>query len=113
MSAIDLNVIVLCGQLASDPELRVFDSGSKLIRYLVTVRSDHPRRRIDVIPVTHWDPSDDLIEDPGVKSDRVWVSGSVQRRFWESPDGRQSRVEVVADQVKIKDLEDLEPVAVK
>jgi hypothetical protein len=40
------------------------------------------------------------------------VCGSVQRRFWEAPDGRRSRLEVVAEQVNVKDVADLEPVAV-
>jgi single-stranded DNA-binding protein len=106
----DLNLIVLCGRLAVDGELRVFDSGARLIRYLVTVRVDHPRRRVDVIPVTLWDPPDDLVDTPGEKGDRIWVCGSVQRRYWESPDGRRSRVEVVAEQVNLKDVEDLAPV---
>jgi len=110
---VDLNMTVLWGRLATDPELRVFDSGSRLLRYLVTTQTDHPRRRVDVIPVTFWDPDDDLVADPGTKGQRVWVCGAVQRRFWEGPEGRQSRVEVVADQVNLKDLEELEPVAVK
>lgn len=106
----DLNLIVLCGRLAVDGELRVFDSGARLIRYLVTVRVDHPRRRIDVVPVTLWDPPDDLVDTPGLKSERIWVCGSVQRRYWESPDGRRSRIEVVAEQVNFDDVDDLEPV---
>jgi len=106
----DLNLIVLCGRLAVDGELRIFDSGARLIRYLVTVRVDHPRRRVDVIPVTLWDPPDDLVDATGEKGDRIWVCGSVQRRYWESPDGRRSRVEVVAEQVNFKDVEDLAPV---
>lgn len=106
----DLNLIVLCGRLAVDGELRVFDSGARLIRYLVTVRVDYPRRRTDVIPVTLWDPPDELVDNPGEKRDRIWVCGSVQRRHWDGPDGRQSRVEVVAEQVNFKDVEDLEPV---
>ncbi|MDX1469623.1 MAG: single-stranded DNA-binding protein [Acidimicrobiia bacterium] len=105
----DLNLIVLCGRLATDAEVRVFDSGTRLIRYLVTVRADHPRRRVDVVPVTLWDPPDDLAEEPGLRGERVWVCGSVQRRYWESPDGRRSRVEVVAEQVNFRDVEDLEP----
>jgi single-stranded DNA-binding protein len=109
----DLNLIVLCGRLAVDGELRVFDSGARLIRYLVTVRVDYPRRRTDVIPVTLWDPPDDLVDHPGEKRDRIWVCGSVQRRYWESPDGRRSRIEVVAEQVNFKDVEDLEPVGAK
>jgi hypothetical protein len=35
----------------------------------------------------------------------------VQRRFWESPDGRRSRLEVVAEQVNLKEVEELEPVS--
>jgi hypothetical protein len=38
------------------------------------------------------------------------VCGSVQRRFWESTDGRRSRVEVVAEQVNVKNVTDLEPI---
>jgi len=105
----DLNLIVLCGRLATDAELRVFDSGTRLIRYLVTVRVDDPKRRVDVIPVTLWDPPKELVDDPGKKGSRIWVCGSVQRRYWESPDGRRSRVEVVAEQVNFKDVEELEP----
>lgn len=105
----DLNLTVLCGRLATDPEIREFDSGARLIRYLVTTRVDFPRKRTDVIPVTLWDPPDELIDDPGTKGERVWACGAVQRRYWESPDGRRSRVEVVAEQVKVRDLDTLEP----
>lgn len=105
----DLNLIVLCGRLAVDGELRTFDSGARLIRYLVTTRVDHPRPRVDVIPVTLWDPPPDLVDEPGLKGERIWMCGSVQRRYWESPDGRRSRVEVVAEQVTFEDVEDLEP----
>ena len=107
----DLTLIVLCGRLATDAEVRVFDSGTRLVRYLVTVRADYPRRRVDVVPVTLWDPPDELVEEPGLRGERVWVCGSVQRRYWESPDGRRSRVEVVAEQVNFRDVADLEPAA--
>lgn len=108
----DLNLTVLCGRLATDPEIRVFDSGARLIRYLITTRVDHPRKRTDVIPVTIWDPPQDLVEEPGTKGGRVWVCGAVQRRYWEGADGRRSRLEVVAEQVKVGDLDELEPVSV-
>jgi single-stranded DNA-binding protein len=111
-SVMDLNLIVLCGRLAVEPELKEFDSGSCLVRLLVTVRSDEPKRRVDVVPVTLWDPPQDLLEDMPGKGRRIWVCGSVQRRFWESPEGRRSRLEVVAEQVHLKDVEDLEPVAI-
>jgi single-stranded DNA-binding protein len=108
----DLNLVVLCGRLAVEPELKTFGSGSRLIRLLVTIRSDSPKRRVDVVPVTLWDPPDDLIDELPLKGQRVWVCGSVQRRFWEAPDGRRSRLEVVAEQVNVKDVAELEPISV-
>lgn len=107
----DLNLLVLCGRIATEPEIRVFDSGTRLVRYLITVRSEAPRRRVDVVPVTLWDPTDDQVAEPGERGQRIWVCGSVQRRFWESPDGRRSRLEVVAEQLKVNELDDLEPVS--
>ena len=97
----DLNLVVLAGRLAAPPEVRQFTSGSRLLRYLLTVRSEDPRR-VDVLPVTLWDPPDDLVDaepDPGR---RVWVAGAVQRRFWSGAEGRRSRLEVVADQVCLR-----------
>lgn len=108
----DLNLTVLCGRIATEPEVRSFDSGTRLIRYLITVRSESPRRRVDVVPVTLWDPTDDQVAAPGAKGVRIWICGAVQRRFWESPDGRRSRLEVIAEQVTIHDADELAPVAV-
>ncbi len=51
-----------------------------------------------------------MTSSTGEKSERIWVCGSVQRRYWESPDGRRSRIEVVAEQVNFKDVEELAPV---
>ena len=101
----DLNLVVLCGRLASPGELREFDSGTCLLRLLITVRTEEPRRRVDVVPVTLWDPDEDLVEavkEPGI---RIWAAGTVQRRFWADPEGRRSRLEVVADQVTVRKRE--------
>ena len=98
----DLNLVVLAGRLAATPEVRTFDHGTTLVRYLVTTRSETPRRRIDVVPVVLWDPDEDSPTDlePGR---RVWVAGSIQRRFWDGGDGRRSRIEVVAHHVQTAD----------
>jgi single-stranded DNA-binding protein len=102
----DLNLAVLLGRLATPPELRVFESGSRLLRFLITVKQDQPRRRIDVLPVTWWEEDTnteaftqvlDLNLQPG---DRLWICGSYQRRFWDNTDGRRSRLELVAQEVE-------------
>jgi single-stranded DNA-binding protein len=93
----DVNLVVLSGRIAAPPECRVFQSGTRLLRLLVTVRLEEPRRRLDVIPVILWDPPDDNLEH-GV-GDRVYVTGTVQRRFWSNPDGRRSRLEIIAEHI--------------
>ena len=95
----DINLTVLCGRLATAPELRVLDSGTRTLRLLVTVAAKHPRRRIDVVPVTLWDPDQDLVDAELEQNARVWVTGAVQRRVIDGPEGRRSRIEVIADQV--------------
>lgn len=101
MSIEDLNLSVLCGRLATEPELTIRDSGSRTLTLLVTVAARRPRRRIDVVPVTLYDPPDELVDDlPGANT-RVWVTGVVQRRAQDGPEGRRSRIEIVADRVAV------------
>ena len=102
----DLNLVVLAGRIAAEPEVRTFESGATLMRLLVTVRSDEPRRRLDVIPVVQWNPDPDDIPQASVRGRSVWVAGAVQRRFWSVDDGRHSRVEIVAHEIAIRDEED-------
>ncbi len=103
----DLNLTVLAGRLATEPELTTYDSGSTVLRLLVTVRSDKPRQRLDVIPVTMWNPDDDMLKELPKRGDAVWIAGQVQRRFWSASDGRQSRIEIMAHEVVIRnEMED-------
>lgn len=102
----DYNVVVLAGKLAAEPETREFDSGSRLVRYLITVRSDWPRRRVDVLPVTFWDPPLDGADTEPAVGQSLWVAGSMQRRFWNGEEGKRSRLEIVAHHVELRGPED-------
>ena len=102
----DLNLAVLCGRLATPPEVRTYDSGTISVRLLVTTRPERTPPRVDVLPVTYWEPNEDELTgiNAAAAGDRIWVAGAVQRRFWESPDnGRRSRLEVIAEQVTFGD----------
>ncbi len=101
----DLNLAVIAGTLAAPPEIRTFDSGTRLARYLVTVRSTEPRKRVDVVPVVEWDPPADFDDETVDRGDRVWIAATVQRRFWSGSEGRKSRLEVVAHYVEFPDPE--------
>ena len=98
----DLNIVALCGRLATEPERREFASGSRLLRLLIAVRQDPPHRRVDVLPVVYWDPPPGLWEAPFTIGMRVWASGTVQRRFWAGDEGRRSRLELVAAAVQVR-----------
>ena len=104
----DLNIVVLAGHLATVPEIRQFTSGTSMARFLVTIRSTEPRRRVDVIPVTLWDPPASLLSGPLVVGQQVWVAGSIQRRFWSATEGRSSRIEVIAHSVELRGVDDID-----
>lgn len=106
----DLNLVVLAGRIAAEPEVRIFPSGVRLVRYLVTVRSTEPRRRVDVVPVSLWGPPDELVQQTDVRGKLAWVVGAVQRRFWSAEGDTRSRIEVIAHQVNIRDPEHVESV---
>ena len=97
----DLNMVMLNGRLAAAPEYRVLDSGSRMARLLVAVRSEDPHSRLDVLPVVWWEPEDEFVSAPPEVGRRVRIGGSVQRRYWESADGRRSKIEVVAANVNL------------
>ena len=92
----DLNMVVINGRLAAAPEHRILESGSRMARLLVAVRSEEPHNRLDVLPVVWWEPEEEFMAAPPDVGSRVWITGSVQRRYWESADGRRSKIEVVA-----------------
>jgi single-stranded DNA-binding protein len=95
----DVNELALKGRLAAAPDYRVLESGSRMARLLVAVRSEEPHSRLDVLPVVWWAPEDEFVAAPPEVGSRVWITGSVQRRYWESADGRRSKLEVVAAHV--------------
>ncbi len=103
----DLNLTVLAGRVTAEPSLTHFESGRVMVKALVTVRSEGERRRIDVIPVVWWDPSDEFValmdaERP-LRGRGIWIAGQVQRRFWsDTPDNRRSVTEVVAHEMRIQ-----------
>jgi single-strand DNA-binding protein len=97
------NLVVMCGRLAAPVELRTFDSGTQLARLLLTIRSDEPLPRVDVIPVSLWNPSEVFLSDLPAPGRSIFIAGAVQRRFWDASEGRRSRIEIVAGHVEVKE----------
>jgi single-stranded DNA-binding protein len=106
----DLNMVVLAGTISADPEIREFDSGNRNVRFLVTTKSEKPRRRVDVVPVVMWasDVGEERFNEMTLalqKGKRVWVPGTIQRRFFEESGISRSKITVVGHEAITKEDE--------
>ena len=99
----DLNEVRLRGTLSAPVEINQYPSGGTSAKLLVTVRTEDPVMRVDVLPVVLWEPYDHDGFDPDEAQvgDTVDLVAQVRRRFWAAEDGRRSRLELVAKSVKV------------
>ncbi len=98
--AMDLNLMVLCGRLVSEPETRRFDTGATQLRMLVAVGSPIPSPRFDVLPVVYWKPPASLLDGSLRADTRVWISGTVRRLSTDA--GTSRRLEIVASSMSAR-----------
>ena len=89
----DVDLAVVVGTLSSDPVHQDLPSGSRLVRYEVTVRDRTPA---ESVPVSWFDPP----RPPRLaEGDRLIVVGRVRRRFFRAGGATRSATEVVASSV--------------
>ncbi|MGH9119836.1 MAG: single-stranded DNA-binding protein, partial [Acidimicrobiales bacterium] len=90
-----MNVVVLRGKLSRAPEERELGSGTRLVRYEVTIRGgDGPA---ETSPVAWLDPPAAAVNFEA--GEEVVVVGRVRRRWFRRGAVTESRVEVAADAV--------------
>lgn len=96
------NQVFLRGKLAAPPLLRDLPSGDELCSFRLTIpRPPGSRVRVDSIECSTTKVrvrSSLLRGEPG---DQFEVSGTLHRRFWRSPSGPASRVEVEVSSARI------------
>lgn len=87
-----MNVVVLRGTLSSEPRERTLPSGTNVLNWEVTTRTDAETRSV---PVQWTDPPKAALEfDAG---EDVVVLGTIRRRFFRAGGATASRTEVVAE----------------
>ena len=87
------NVVLLRGQLSSDPRPRQLPSGDEVINYEVTTETDEGKASV---PVAWFAPR----RRPNLQAgDEVLVAGFVRRRFFWAGGSAGSKTEVVAEVV--------------
>lgn len=99
--------VTIVGNLTRDPELRFTPSGAPVTTFGVAVNRRWQNREsqqweesTSFFNVTCWRDLAQNVSESLEKGARVIVSGRLEQRSWETPDGeRRSVVEIVADEV--------------
>ena len=101
----DVNLALLGGRLALPPYVELQPDGSRSAHLLVYVRSDW-RNRCDVVPVV-------VPEEVGLdaldglrRGTPIGVAGPLMRRCSRDPWEPTGRIEVVADSIRLPDIEE-------
>jgi len=96
----DRNKAELVGEVTGTTVLKKFDSGATLLSFNVrTCIAGDERPVTHNVPVAWWEPELSARDVP--EGIRVKVVGCVHRRFYNTPTGLRSQVEVVAQTVEV------------
>ncbi|MCY3785657.1 MAG: single-stranded DNA-binding protein [bacterium] len=99
------NTVTIVGNATRDPELRFTPSGTPLCSFGVAwnrrfERGGEQVEEVSFFDVTCWSSLAENVAESITKGARVVVSGRLDQRSWETPEGdRRSKVEIVADDV--------------
>jgi single-strand DNA-binding protein len=101
------NNIVLVGNITRDPELRFTPTGQATATFGLAVNRRWQNRQTQeweeatsFFDVVCWREMAENASESLGRGSRVIVTGRLEQRSWETPDGdRRSKVEVVADEI--------------
>ncbi|WP_409329733.1 single-stranded DNA-binding protein [Trujillonella humicola] len=97
VAVIDRNDVVLRGRLTAPAEHRELPSGDTVVSFRIKVRRPEPRpggQTVDVLLCVTFDRALQRRVAAWEPGDVVEVEGALQRRFWRTPAGTASMVEV-------------------
>jgi len=105
--ATDTNSITISGNITRDPEMRYTPSGVSKVTFGVAVnrswrnqQTQEWEEQTSFFNVVAWRQLAENVGASLTKGSRVVVSGRLEQRSWETPDGdKRSKVEVVADEI--------------
>lgn len=99
------NSVTIVGNLTRDPELRYTPNGAAVANFSVAWNRRYERNGeqvedVSYFDVTCWGSLADNVSASLQRGMRVVVSGQLDQRSWDTPDGqRRNKVEVKADDV--------------
>jgi len=101
------NTVVLVGNVTRDPELRFTPSGQATASFGLAVNRRWQNRQTQeweeatsFFDVVCWREMAENVSETLTRGARVIVTGRLEQRSWETPEGdKRSRVEVIADEL--------------
>lgn len=103
-----MNLVVHKGRLVADPEMKVFEDGSKVCNFRLAVRRDFKNRDgeydSDFFNYSAGGPSADFMEKYGRKGRMVLVQGALRSRPYTDKDGnKRTDISVRVNNVEFED----------
>ena len=101
------NSVTVIGNITRDPELRFTASGQARATFGLAVNRRWQNRQtqdweeqVSFFNVTCWGDLGDNVSESLAKGSRIIVTGRLEQRSWDTPEGeKRSVVEIVADEV--------------
>src|ERR1700693_4289249 len=101
------NSVILVGNITRDPELRFTNTGQPTASFGLAVNRRWQNRQTQdweeatsFFDIVCWREMAENVSESIVRGSRVVVTGRLEQRSWETPDGdKRSKVEVVADEI--------------
>jgi single-stranded DNA-binding protein len=93
-----LNDLLLRGRVSAQATSKELPSGDKVVEFrLIVTRAE--REGVDTLEIAAWSAKTRKIALTLEGDEWVEISGSIHRRFWQSPTGVASRWQVAADEI--------------
>ena len=93
-----LNDLLLRGRVSAPATSKGLPSGDKVVEFrLIITRTE--REGVDTLDIAAWSAKSRKIALTLEGDEWVEISGSIHRRFWQSPTGVASRWQIEADEI--------------
>ena len=99
-----MNKVILVGRLTKDAEIRTTQTGKKIASFSIAVddgKDSSGQRLTSYFNCTAWDSLADLVEQFIKKGHRLAITGKLQNRSWDKPDGTKG----YATDISVRELE--------
>jgi single-strand DNA-binding protein len=107
MSTININRVVLTGNLTADPELRSLPSGTSVCRLRLatnTRRKDSASGewadKPNYFDITVWGAHGETVARYTTKGSSIAIDGRLEWREWDGEHGKRQAVDIIADTVQ-------------